>query len=685
MNTPTEDAGLRISFPWQPDADPAFLRDREWLVTNGLGGYASGTLLGWATRKYHGLFVPNLPSPHGRTVIIPRLDEKIATQDGGILLGGSLYAGGQEEGHAPLYLKEFRHEWQAPTWVFQIDDRILEKTILMPFGQNTVYILYRLLGGEPLRIKLRPFLAFRGHDESLPVSSYALWSVSFRGERFEARIGEDLPVLRLRIDPGYRYFVSEEKVSETHLYGIEKRRGLEHHEVLGSPGYFVAEIRPGETTAFTTSTEPWEALDRDAQEVVGSEGQRLKKLLARAPEAARTGFGAQLVLAADEFVVLPASRFEEDLMARAAGEETRSIIAGYHWFSDWGRDTMISLEGLTLCTGRHREARAILMTFSHYIKDGLIPNQFPEGQREAVYNTVDATFWYFHALDRYYQTTGDRETLATLFEVLKPVIERHVVGTRFGIGADPKDGLIKAASEGYQLTWMDAKVADWVVTPRRGKPVEIQALWYNALCLMERWAEELGEAKNDYADLAGKVHESFNMRFWYEKGGYLSDVIDAEDPADAARLRPNQIFAVSLRFPVLQPSLWKPVVDVVEEKLLTPYGLRTLAPGEKEYRPRYEGDRWARDAAYHQGLVWPWLIGHFLDARRRVYGHSHDNRDFLRAFEGHLCDAGIGMISEIFDAEPPYTPRGCIAQAWSVAEVLRAYMAGANDAKPPQM
>jgi predicted glycogen debranching enzyme len=678
-----EDAGLRISFPWQPDRSPAFLREREWLVTNGLGGYASGTLLGWATRKYHGLFVPNLPSPHGRTVVIPRLDEEIQMQDRGILLGGALYAGGQEEGHVHLYLKEFNHAWQSPTWIFQINDRVLEKTILMPFGQNTVYVVYRLLGGEPLQVRLRPFLAFRGHDESLPVSSYALWSVSFRGERFEARIGEELPVLRLRIKPGYRYFVSEEKISETHLYGIEKERGLEHHEILGSPGYFVAEIRPGEMAAFTASTERWEALEREVQEVVSSESQRLKKLISFAPDAARTGFAGRLVLAADEFVVLPASRFEEDLMARAAGEETRSIIAGYHWFTDWGRDTMISLEGLTLCTGRHREARAILMTFARYVRDGLVPNQFPEGQREAIYNTVDATLWYFHALDRYYQTTGDRDTLKALFEVLKAVIERHVGGTRFGIGIDARDGLMGAAAEGYQLTWMDAKVADWVVTPRRGKPVEIQALWYNALCLMQCWAEELGESAKYYAELAGRVHDSFNKRFWYHKGGYLSDVIDGEDPADTTRLRPNQIFAVSLRFPVLDRPLWKPVVDIVEEKLLTPYGLRTLAPGEKDYRPCYEGDRWARDAAYHQGLVWPWLIGHFLDARRRVYGPSHQSRAFLGAFEEHLRDAGIGMISEIFDAEPPYTPRGCIAQAWSVAEVLRAYLADGSESKPP--
>jgi predicted glycogen debranching enzyme len=675
MSSSMEAEGLSISFSWQPENDPAFLRDREWLVTNGLGGYASGTLLGWATRKYHGLFVPNLPSPYGRTVVIPRLDEEIETESGIVLLGGAVYAGGQEEGHVPLYLKEFRYAWQTPRWTFQLNDRVLQKSIVMPFGQNTVYTVYRLLQGKPLRIRLRPFLAFRGHDESLPASSYALWSVSFRGDRFEAGIREDFPVLRLRVKPGYLFFVSEEKISEAHLYGIEKERGLEHHEILGSPGYFAAHLDQGEIVALSASTERWEALERDADAVIDSECQRLQKLLALAPEAARKGLGGRLVIAADQFVVLPASRLEEDLMARAAGEETRSIIAGYHWFTDWGRDTMISLEGLTLCTGRYREARAILATFARYVKDGLIPNQFPEGQREAVYNTVDATLWYFHALDRYYQTTGDRETLTTLFQVLKSVVECHLRGTRFGIGVDPKDGLIHAGAEGYQLTWMDAKVGDWVVTPRRGKPVEIQALWYNALRLMEYWARELEQEGDLYAATAERAYASFNGRFWYDEGGYLADVIDGEDGFDV-KLRPNQIFALSLRFPVLEEPHWKPVVDIVEHKLLTPLGLRTLGPGDKDYRALYKGDRWARDAAYHQGLVWPWLIGHFLDARRRVYGGHGESRRHLAAFEKHLKDAGIGTISEIFEAEPPYTPRGCIAQAWSVAEVLRAFLTG---------
>jgi predicted glycogen debranching enzyme len=666
---------LSISFSWQPGHDPAFLRDREWLVTNGLGGYASGTFRGWPTRKYHGLFVPNLPSPHGRTVIIPRLDEELELEDRNVLLGGAIYAGGQEEGHAHLYLKEFGLHWRIPTWRFEFNSRILEKKIVMPYDQNTVYAVYRLLKGKPLRIRLRPYLTFRNIDEDLAASRYAPWSLSFRSDQFEAHFDDQAAILRLRVNPGYRFFVSEENITEVHFYGIEKERGLEHREILGSPGYFAAEVSEGESIALTASTEPWEVLHDEPEAIVHSERQRLQKLLTVAPEPARSGLGAHLVLAADQFVIVPATRFEEDLAARASGEETRSIIAGYHWFTDWGRDTMISLEGLTLCTGRHREARAILLTFSRYIQDGLIPNHFPEGEREAIYNTVDATLWYFHALDRYYQMTGDRETLAALFEVLKSVVQCHIEGTRFGIGVDPSDGLLRAGAEGYALTWMDAKVADWVVTPRRGKPVDVQALWYNALRLMQVWAQELEQPSEPYVGLAERARESFNQRFWYKDGGYLFDVINGNDGSDL-KLRPNQIFALSLRFPVLDKNFWKPVVDVVEERLLTPVGLRTLAPGDKDYRPHYEGDRWARDAAYHQGLVWPWLIGHFLDARRRVYGQSFDTRHYLMGFEEQLREAGIGTISEIFDAEPPYKPRACIAQAWSVAEVLRAFVAG---------
>ncbi|MGH7965631.1 MAG: amylo-alpha-1,6-glucosidase, partial [Candidatus Binatia bacterium] len=378
------------------------------------------------------------------------------------------------------------------------------------------------------------------------------------------------------------------------------------------------------------------------------------------------------------FIILPGTRPEERVLARAAGEEVRTVVAGYHWFTDWGRDTMISLEGLTLCTGRHHEARAILRTFAHYVQDGLLPNLFPEGERTALYHTVDATLWYFHALDRYYQVTGDKETLQVLYPVLRSIIEHHIRGTHFGIGVDSQDGLIQAGAEGYQLTWMDAKVGDWVVTPRRGKPVEIQSLWYNALRLMDAWAEELGEPTETFVAAARQAYASFSARFWFEPGRYLFDVIDGESGDDPS-LRPNQIFSLSLRFPILDKQLWRPVLDTVTEKLLTPVGIRTLAPGHTDYKPFYDGDLRSRDAAYHQGTVWPWLIGHFVDAWRRVYPDGRQAHAFLQGFKEHLRDAGIGTISEIFDAEPPYTPRGCIAQAWSVAEVLRAFLASGEE------
>jgi predicted glycogen debranching enzyme len=331
---------------------------------------------------------------------------------------------------------------------------------------------------------------------------------------------------------------------------------------------------------------------------------------------------------------------------------------------------MISLEGLTLCTGRHREARAILRTFSTYVKDGLLPNHFPEGQRVPLYNTVDATLWYFHAIDRYLEATGDTETLEALFPTLESIIFHYANGTQFGIGMDPADGLIRASAPGYQLTWMDAKVNGWVVTPRRGKPVEIQALWYNALKLMVDWAAGCGREQERYASLAGQAFRSFNQRFWYEPGRHLFDVVDGEDGDDSS-LRPNQLFALSLRHSVLEETRWKAVVDVVRERLVTPYGVRTLDPAHPSYKPRYEGDLVARDAAYHQGLVWAWLMGPFIDAWRRVYPDAERTRPLLQGLVQHLQDAGVGSVSEVFDAEPPHKPRACIAQAWSVAELLR--------------
>jgi len=543
----------------------------------------------------------------------------------------------------------------------------------MPYGQNTAYMTYTLLSGGPVRLHLRPYVTFRMHDDPLGCPAEWPFALTVTRGRYEVHPFEGAPALKICLRPHDGVFVAEDRVSREVFYQVEHNRGYDYQEDLFSPGHFVVDLEPGQPLALVASVESWESLDLETASIFAAEQQRLEKTIALAPKLSRNELATQLILAADQFIILPGTRPEERVLARAAGEDMRTVIAGYHWFTDWGRDTMISLEGLTLCTGRYHEARAILHTFAHYIQDGLLPNHFPEGERTAIYNTVDVTLWYFHALDRYYQVTGDKETLQSLYPVLRSVIEHYVHGTHFGIGVDPQDGLIRAGAEGYQLTWMDAKVGDWVVTPRRGKPVEIQGLWYNALCLMTAWAKELGEPSETFATLAQQAHASFNSRFWFEPGQYLFDVIDNEYRDDSS-LRPNQIFAFSLRFPILDQRFWHPVIDIIAEKLLTPVGLRTLAAGHKDYKPYYDGDLRSRDAAYHQGTVWPWLIGHFLNAWRRVFSDRKRARTLLHGFEEHLREAGSGTISEIFDAEPLYIPRGCIAQAWSVAEVLRALL-----------
>jgi predicted glycogen debranching enzyme len=332
---------------------------------------------------------------------------------------------------------------------------------------------------------------------------------------------------------------------------------------------------------------------------------------------------------------------------------------------------MISLEGLTLNTGRTAEARAILRTFGDAVRDGLIPNLYPEHGHEGLYHTADATLWFFHAIDRYVRATDDRETLQALLPRLVDIVDRHIAGTRFSIGV-AADGLLSQGAPGYALTWMDAKVGDLVVTPRRGKAVEINALWYNALCLLADWleVERDAQAAAPYRAHAKRAYAAFNERFWYDAGGYLYDVVDGERGDDAS-LRPNQILAISLLHPILDRSRWSRVLQQVQSRLLSPFGLRSLAPGDPDYHPKYFGDLRARDLAYHQGTVWAWLVGPWVDASIKVNGHASEARALLEGFAGHLTEAGVGTISEIFDAEAPYSPRGCIAQAWSVAEVLR--------------
>ena len=651
--------------------DPLSLLAREWLVTNGIGGYASSSLLGIATRRYHGLFVPDLPG-RGRTLIIPRLDETVEVGKQSTLLSGAEYADGRIEHDGMRFLKEIRREWQTPVWAFDLHGSVLEKRVVAPHGQNTVYLEYRCLRGS-MQLHLRPYVTYRMHDAGLGEGHTGSFPLTIIGGRYEIALPQGTPSLKLCVRPQNGVFVADEVISEGVSYRVDRERGSEHIQDLFSPGYFTVHLSEGRSVAWIASVEPWDMLDFGCEDILQAEQHRLEKLLSLAPGLQGDHFGRQLQMAADQFIVQPGSRPEEQALAQASGDEARTVIAGYHWFGDWGRDTMISLEGLTLCTGRPEETRAILRTFARYIHDGLLPNLFPEGSRQALYHTVDATLWYFHALDRYLSATRDRDTLMLLYPTLKDVIHRHRQGTRFNIGVDSSDGLLHAGAPGYQLTWMDAKVDDWVVTPRRGKPVEIQALWYNALRLMAEWAGQLGEQPAPWRELAEQAEASFHRRFWYDAGGYLFDVVDGE-AGDDSTLRPNQIFSLSLRFPVLREERWRAVVDVLAERLLTPYGLRTLAADHPNYKATYAGDLRARDAAYHQGTVWPWLIGHYIDARLRVDGDKASARNLLRPFADHLQDAGVGTISEIFDAEPPFRPRGCIAQAWSVAEVLRAHL-----------
>ncbi|HXE12700.1 MAG TPA: amylo-alpha-1,6-glucosidase [Bryobacteraceae bacterium] len=646
----------------------------EWLVTNGLGGYASGTVTGLNTRGYHGYLIAALAAPRGRMVMLNEVYEHVELGDGNLV---PLNTGKNfDDERDPHFDIEFRLEMGLPVWIYKAKDLTIERRVWMPNLQNTVYLDYRMNSGErKLRLRLSPALNMRSLEDPVSMPIAAPYSLIVTDDRYEIVTSPDLPALHLRVKGAGGSFSIARRRLEKISYSTEANRGYPAVGELWSPGSFSADIEPGRNMTLVASTEPWEAINAlTVERALDAEYTRRRRLRLAADARAAGSFGQQLVLAADQFVVTPAGRVEDATRAKAEGDDIKTVIAGYHWFTDWGRDTMISLEGLTLTTGRKLEAGYILRTFAHAIRDGLIPNLFPEGSRSGLYHTADGTLWFFHALDRYLEATEDRNTLATIMPNLLDVMRHHIEGTRFGIGVDNEDGLLRQGQEGFQLTWMDAKVGDWVVTPRRGKAVEINALWYNALRLLAGWCSELNahEQCRQFAVLADRAKESFNRRFWYHDGGYLYDVIDGEEQERDTSFRPNQLFAISLKHPVLEKQYWEPVVSKVKQRLLTPVGLRSLAPGSKDYRAQYGGDLRSRDAAYHQGTVWAWLIGPFIDAWLKVYPGDHAAANgFLDGFKDHLGQACIGSISEIFDAQPPYTPRGCVAQAWSVAEVLR--------------
>ena len=676
----------RVTFNPEDRNDPGGLLLREWLVTNDLGGYASGTLAGVITRRYHGLLIAALPAPLGRMVMVSQVAERLR------LPGGHVHwLSGEERKRGTLYveganrLREFRLESGLPMWIFEIDGYRLEKRLLLPRFQNTVLVTYTLHDGAgPVRLGLRPLLHARPHEAAVDHPLPDTPAVIARDKTIEVQFSQEIPPVRVRLTETLGAFTFDPQTTRHIHYRLEESRGYQASGDAWSPGYFRVDLSPGQSVTLIASTEAEEMMTAlSPVDARAAEHERRRRLLRLADPVLADHATAELVLAADQFVITPAGRIEDASRAHAAGDQARTVIAGYHWFTDWGRDTMISLEGLTLTTGRMNEARDILHTFAFYLRDGLIPNLFPEGDKEGRYNTADATLWLFHALHRYFEVSHDWATVLLLLPKVDAALSHHIAGTRFNIGVDPADGLLRQGVEGLALTWMDAKMGDWIVTPRRGKAVEINALWYNALRVTADWHERNQDPRraNELREWAAKARESFNRRFWIEQQGYLYDIVDGEQGDDDA-CRPNQILSFALKYPVLDESRWTAVLDTVERRLVTPVGLRSLDPGHPDYKARYAGDLEMRDGAYHQGTVWGWLIGPFIDAWVQANpGRPEQARKYLTGFVSHLDEACVGSISEIFDAEAPYAARGCVAQAWSVSEVLRCWVKTATRAE----
>ncbi len=683
---------INFRLSWDPDKqdEPEELLKREWILTNSLGGYASGTLSGIPTRRYHGLLIAALPSPFGRQVFLNHLSELVVLPDKTEAYLAASLKTLHDERVPHFKLREVRLEEGLPIWRYERNDLAIERRIVMLNLQNTVVLRYELIRGDgPVKIELQPSVNFRPHEERPHADNLdEQYSISHCDGRHEIRLSDSkLPPLRLALEAGESHFI-EESGQSSFDYREEKNRGYHSEGKLWTPGIFRSTLTRQAPVTLFASTEPWGSIQvHRSNTAFDAERRRRRRMMELPDPSLRSGVAAQLILAADQFVITPAGRIEDAARAFAYGEQPRSVIAGYHWFTDWGRDTMISLEGLTLVTGRITEARWILHTFALHLKNGLIPNLFPEGERQGLYHTADATLWFFHALSRYVELSGDRDFLRLLLPRLVEIVNAHRAGTDFGIGMDPIDNLLRQGENGYQLTWMDAKVDGWVVTPRRGKAVEINALWFNALTLLSRWLIEENQTEfgEELAAIAAVTKASFNRRFWNSNLGYLFDVVDGEDGKDDPALRPNQLLAISLPHAVLDESHWNSVLQVVEAKLLTPFGLRSLAPGHPDYKSTYSGDLRARDAAYHQGTVWSWLIGPYIDALLRVRPDAVEQaRSALGGLVEHLTEAGLGTISEVFDAEPPYTPRGCIAQAWGVAELLRSIRLTSANLPPSQ-
>jgi predicted glycogen debranching enzyme len=639
---------------------------REWLVTNGLGSYASGTVAGLLTRRYHGLLVAALKPPLGRTVIVTKVDDTVLYGDRLYPLHTNRWGDGTVGPHGYRHLEQFWLEGTIPTWRYACGDALIEKRIWMQPGANITYIYYQVVRAiQPLTLTLKTMVNYRDFHSCTRGEGWRMTIVPINNgvsvSAFPDAVQLYLTSDRAEITASHDWYFGYD-------LAVERQRGLEDRDDNLHVASFKAILQEGETLTLAASTErPASAAGDTALKMRRAYEQKILDIWKTSrPVSAKEPslFVKQLILAADQFIV------NRHLDHEPNG---KTIIAGYHWFGDWGRDTMISLPGLTLATGRPEIARSILRTFARYVDQGMLPNRFPDAAETPEYNTVDATLWYFEAVRAYYQATEDDDLVEDLYPVLAEIIDWHCRGTRYNIHLDPADGLLYAGETGVQLTWMDAKIGEWVVTPRVGKPIEVNALWYSAARTMARLTRKIGKPHQEYDAIADRALSRFS-RFWNPTLGYCYDVLDGPNGDDIS-LRPNQIFAVSLAESPLSSAQQRAVVDVCAQALVTSHGLRSLAMDDPQYQGRYEGNPRQRDAAYHQGTVWGWLLGPFVMAHLRVYNNPAKARTFLEPMVNHLSAHGIGSLSEIFDGDAPMSPHGCIAQAWTVAEVLRAWLA----------
>ncbi len=648
---------------------------REWWLGNGLGAYAAGTIAGTLTRRYHGLLIAPVEPPLGRWLVFSKADATLLDGDREIPLFSNRWSGGAvvPEGH--VQLESFHLHGRMPVWRYALGDQVIEQRIWLEPGANTVYVAYRLEStdsDQDLRLRVRLLVNARDHHVSMTPGGFTP-QVEKAGEQLHV-ICPDRFTLRFQAVDGQ--FQTAWDWIENFDLPLERERGLPDRDAHLCIGHALLTLRPGRWVGIAASLHDNASSDLDAalQRFFDREQALLDLLPPSPPTPLPQGErGVQRVSALPDWIEQLALAADSFLFARPLPDlpDGESIIAGYPWFGDWGRDTMIALPGLTLATGRLDSARRILLTFARFVDQGVLPNVFPGAGETPDYNTVDAGLWYFEAWRAYLETSDDWAVLTEVFPVLAEMIDWHVRGTRYRIGMDTADGLLHAGEPGVQLTWMDAKVGDWVVTPRIGKPVEINALWYNALMIMADFAERLGRPSAPYAELAAKARQGF-QRFVRFDGAGLFDVLDGpagDDPTS----RPNQIFAVSLPYSPLNAEAQQTVVQVCGRELLTSYGLRSLAPDHPDYRPYYLGGVWERDGSYHQGPVWVWLLGHYALAEYRVTGDVAAAQARLLPVRDHLLDAGLGTVSEILDGAAPHIPRGAPAQAWSVACMLEAW------------